>query len=72
LVRYDLYDNAEMLNLAILRGDTTLIESLPPLIEKKFMKGDDIFSQIDFLGVRRNRNHLRWAVMPYLYALSQL
>jgi hypothetical protein len=72
LVRYDLYDNAEMLNLAILLGDSVLIESLPPVIEKHFVRGEAIFSQIDFLGIRRNRNHLRWAVMPYLYALSQL
>ena len=72
LVRYDLYDNAEMLNLAILRGDHTLVESLKAAIDKHFVKGDVIFSQIDFLGLRRNRNMLRWAVMPYLYALSQL
>lgn len=72
LVRYDLYDNAEMLNLAILLGDSALVESLPPVIDKNFVSGEDIFSQIDFLGIRRNRNHLRWAVMPYLYALSQL
>lgn len=72
LVRYDLYDNAEMLNLAILRGDHALVESLNVAIEKHFVKDDIIFSQIDFLGFRRNRNMLRWAVMPYLYALSQL
>ena len=72
LVRYDLYDNAEMLNLAILRGDAGLIESLVPAIEKHFVRGDVIFSQLDYFGIPRNRNHLRWAVMPYLYALSQL
>ncbi len=72
LVRYDLYDNAEILNLAILRGDSTLIKSLVPAIEKQFVQGDDIYSQVDFLGFRRNRNHLRWAVMPWLYARSQL
>ncbi|MBL8202150.1 MAG: hypothetical protein JNK40_14370 [Chromatiales bacterium] len=72
LVRYDLYDNAEMLNLAILRGDTALIASLAPAIGKQFVRGDAIYSQVDWLGIRRNRNHLRWAVMPWLYALSQL
>lgn len=72
LVRYDLYDNAEILNLAALVGDTALVESLLPVIEKTFVSEDAIFSQVDLLGVRRNRNHLRWAVMPYLYALSQL
>jgi len=72
LVRYDLYDNAEMLNLAILLGDAALVEALPPVIDKNFVSGEDIYSQIDFFGIRRNRNHLRWAVMPYLYALSQL
>jgi hypothetical protein len=72
LVRYDLYDNAEMLNLAILLGDSSLVEALLPAIAMNFIRGHDIFSQIDFFGIRRNRNHLRWAVMPYLYALSQL
>jgi len=72
IVRYDLYDNAEMLNLAILRGDRTLAEALAGAIEKTFVRGDNVFSQIDWLGLRRNRNMLRWAVMPYLYALSLL
>ena len=72
MVRYDLYDNAEMLNLAILRGDQSLVATLAPAIAKQFVKGETIFSQIDFMGIRRNRNMLRWAVMPYIYALTQL
>jgi hypothetical protein len=72
VVRYDLYDNAEMLNLAILVGDGPLIASLADSIEKTFCAGSDIYSQIDVLGIRRCRNTLRWAVMPYLYALSEL
>jgi hypothetical protein len=72
LIRYDLYDNAEMLNLAILLGDSTLVRTLAEAIEKHFVSGGEVFSKIDWFGFRRNRNMLRWAVMPYLYALSQL
>lgn len=72
LIRYDLYDNAEMLNLAILLGDTSLARTLAEAIEKHFVSGSEVFSKIDWFGFRRNRNMLRWAVMPFLYALSQL
>jgi hypothetical protein len=70
LVRFDLYDNAEMLNLARLMQDDDLTESLCAAIDKWFVRGSDIYSQIDRFGLRRNKNMLRWAVMPYLYALS--
>ncbi len=70
LVRYDLYDNAEALQVATLTGDSELASTLGDSIQDRFMVGQDIYSQIDWLGVRRNRNTLRWAVMPLLYALS--
>ncbi len=72
LVRFDLYDNAEALNVALLMGDGTLAGRLLESVLKNFSSGDDIYSQIDFLGIRRNRNTLRWAVMPFLYAGSTL
>lgn len=72
LVRFDLYDNAEVLNLALLVGDTTLAARLLESILRHFCTGMDVYSQIDFLGVRRNRNTLRWAVMPFLHAASQI
>ncbi len=72
LVRFDLYDNAEVMNLAILMGDTVLAAAVAEAIEQHFCVDADIYSQIDRFGLRHNRNTLRWAVMPYLYALSAL
>lgn len=71
LVRFDLYDNAEALNLALLLGDLDLADRLLSSVLQRFVVGPDIYSQIDVLGSRRNRNTLRWAVMPLLYAMSQ-
>jgi hypothetical protein len=72
LVRFDLYDNAEMLNLAIMFSDYHLADQLANAIDRYFCNGHDVYSEIDFLGIRRNKNTLRWAVLPYVYALSQL
>ena len=72
LIRFDLYDNSEVLNLALLLGDWRLAESLLASVLKHFCSGLDIYSQIDFMGGRRNKNTLRWAVMPFLYAASQM
>ncbi len=72
LIRYDLYDNAEMLNLALLLGDRHVADKLLASIDRHFRAGQDIYSQIDLFGARRSKNTLRWAVMPYLYALSQM
>jgi hypothetical protein len=72
IVKFDLYDNAEALNLAMLLGDTPLAEKLLQSVSSHFCDGLDIYSQIDLIGARRNRNMLRWAVMPFLYAVSQI
>jgi hypothetical protein len=72
LVRFDLYDNAEVMNLATLMDDKVLASSLADAIGQAFHRGADIYSQVDRFGVRHNRNTLRWAVMPYLFALSTL
>lgn len=71
LVKFDLYDNAEMMNLAILTGDRDLAVRLARSIRRWFCRRDAIYSQIDLLGIRRNKGMLRWAVMPYLLALSE-
>jgi hypothetical protein len=70
LVRFDLYDNAEMLNLALLLGDLERAARLRGAIFRHFYRAPDLYSQIDRFGVRRRKNTLRWAVMPLLYALS--
>ena len=61
-----------MLDLGILLNDRFLIERLLMSIQQHFLVGRDIYSQIDIFGFRRNGNTLRWAVMPLVYAVSQL
>lgn len=70
LIKFDLYDNAEVLNIMKMIGDTERAKSLEAAISKNFIDGTKIYSVIDFLGIKRNENTLRWAVLPYLYSLS--
>jgi len=72
LVKFDLYDNAEMLNLAILLRDDVTAKKLDEAIKKTFVKKNKIYSTIDILNFKKNLNHSRWAVIPYLHALSGL
>lgn len=72
LIRFDLYDNAEALNLAFLLGEYHFAQDLLLSIKKHFCRNWDIYSQIDMTGTLRNKNTLRWAVMPFLYAASSL
>jgi len=72
LVRFDLYDNAEVLGLASLMGDAELVGQLSEAIERAFIKSGVIYSQIDCFGLKHGPNTLRWAVMPYFYALSRI
>lgn len=69
LSKFDLYDNAEMLYLSKLIGDRQTIEQLEKKI-KNFYSGNNIYSMIDFFGMKKNKNMLRWAVMPYVLAKS--
>jgi hypothetical protein len=39
---------------------------------KHFCRDLNVYSQINFIGMRKNQNTLRWAVMPFLYAASQM
>ena len=71
-VKYDLYDNAEMLNLAIMFRDDTLTEVLSASIKRNFVSGKDVYSHIVFPNLKVNKNTLRWAVLPYLYAYSKI
>jgi hypothetical protein len=70
LIDFDLYDNAEMLNLSMLLGDHELAESLHNEILRHFVRGRTVYSQIDVLGIRHRPNTLRWAVLPWMYSLS--
>lgn len=72
IVKYDLYDNAEMLNLALLAGDTALAKELIRHLSKYFwIKDKGIYSKIDRFGKQHDFNTLRWAVFPFLYGLSE-
>ena len=70
VVKYDLYDNAEFISLARLLGHSDLVDASIRSVEASFRSGGSLYSMIDILGVRRNRECLRWAVMPYVHALS--
>ena len=70
IVKFDLYDNAEVLNLFSLLDRQEEYNKLNKNIQKHFIKNDNIFSNIDIFGVRRNRDSLRWAVMPYINAIT--
>ncbi|MDP4129490.1 MAG: hypothetical protein Q8939_04960 [Bacteroidota bacterium] len=72
LIKFDLYDNAEMLNLAVLLKDDALVDTLSASIEKNFVVDTDVYSHIIFPNLKINKNTLRWATYPYLYALSKI
>jgi hypothetical protein len=69
IVKFDLYDNAEMLYLAKLMRDNRVIGELESSISQ-FIYRDSIYSVLDIFGFRKNRDTLRWAVMPYILAKS--
>ncbi|MBL4879697.1 MAG: hypothetical protein JKX82_00100 [Oleispira sp.] len=71
LVKFDLYDNSEMLNVAKLLGDSEVAERLSVSIDKSFFKNKNLYSIVDIFGNLKNKNTLRWAVMPYILANSQ-
>lgn len=71
LVKFDLYDNAEVLYLSKLLNDRSLSNHLEKHIMKSFVKDIRIYSVIEFLGLRKNKNTLRWATMPFLLATSE-
>ncbi len=70
LVKFDLYDNAEVLTMVKMAGNKKAVKELETAIASNFIKNDYIYSVIDILGIKKNKNTLRWAVMPYLYAKS--
>ncbi|MBD3799772.1 MAG: hypothetical protein IE883_07875, partial [Epsilonproteobacteria bacterium] len=70
LTKFDLYDNAEMLYLAKLTNDDESSISLEKNIKTHFYSNKNIYSLIDMFKMKKNKNTLRWAVMPYLLAKS--
>lgn len=70
LIRYDLYDNAEMLQCAVLMNDNNEAKKIIAAIKNNFIEKNTIYSSIDIFGKKQNPGMLRWAIMPYLYSLS--
>jgi hypothetical protein len=71
-IQYELYDSAEMINLATLLGDYAFAETIHKGVMANFVSGNVIFSQIDRLGLKHYQDTLRWSVYPYIYALTVL
>jgi len=72
LITDDLYDNAEMIGLSTSINEIKEATSLVIAVKQHFHRNRDIYSQCDRFGILRNKNTLRWALMPYLYSLAQL
>jgi hypothetical protein len=70
LLKYDLYDSAEFVNVSVLMKDKKNAEQTMKAIADHFISRKVIFSNIDIFNHRRNENMLRWAIMPLLLAVS--
>ena len=70
IIKFDLYDNAEVLNLFNLLEKRRDFNKLKNNIENNFINGTDVYSMIDIFNIKRNKNTLRWAVVPFLKAIN--
>lgn len=72
LTRYDLYDQAELLNLLVIKGNMDLAKRLHDSITKHFYipAKKNFGCHIDIFGILNKMTYLRWGIMPLLYALS--
>ncbi|RII27095.1 MAG: hypothetical protein CXR31_07520 [Geobacter sp.] len=73
LAKFDIYDQAELLNLLLLTGQRSEAEKLYKAIHEHFYvpSKESYGYQIDILGKLNKMSYLRWAVMPMLYAQSE-
>lgn len=71
--KFDLYDQAELLNVLCLTRRFDLAQKLHDAIAEHFyIPGKRSFGfQIDIFGKLNKMKYLRWAIMPTLFALSQ-
>jgi hypothetical protein len=72
-VNFDLYDQAELLNVLCISGRLDLASEIHDSILKNFYipNKSNFGSQIDVFGRLNKMIYLRWAVMPTIYALSE-
>lgn len=73
LVKFDLYDQAELINVLLLRGRLGEAERMLDAVLKHFyLPGKQSFGyQIDIFGLLNRMSYLRWAVMPMTLVLSE-
>ena len=73
LVKFDLYDQAELLNILLLRRRFEDAERLLGAIMKYFylLERRSFGYQIDRFGLLNKMSYLRWAVMPMVLVLSE-
>jgi len=73
LIKFDLYDQAELLNILLIVGRKSLAKKLHDSIIKNFYIPSKVAfgHQIDIFGRLNKMRYLRWAVMPMVYVLSE-
>jgi hypothetical protein len=73
LAKYDLYDQAELINVLLLSQKRAMAEEvLDATIEHFYLPSKGTFGyQIDIFGRLNKMTYLRWAVMPMVYVLSE-
>jgi len=73
LAKFDLYDQAELLNVLLQRGRLDAAERLFEAVMKYFYLPEvgSFGYQIDRFGLLNKMTYLRWAVMPMVLALSE-
>jgi len=73
LVKFDLYDQAELLNVLCIIGRKSVAEKLhDPILKYFYIPSKGNFGyQIDLFGRLNRMTYLRWAVMPTIYVLSE-
>jgi hypothetical protein len=73
LVKYDIYDQAEFLNILIMKDNYEIARKLyQSIIDHFFVTSANTFgSQIYKFGKLNKMNYLRWAVMPTIFVLTE-
>ncbi len=69
---WDLYDQAEYLNLLIEFGDIEQAVQLEETVSHYFRKGDDWHCKVDFFGRKWGKKFQRWGISPFQLAQSHL
>jgi hypothetical protein len=69
---WDLYDQAEYLNLLIKFGHIEQARQFEKNVSNCFSKGNDWYCKVDILGHQWGKNFQRWGIAPFMLAKSHL